>query len=307
MQCLIVMLRKPDLRKKIYYKARSPKNIGDENSTANQPENDSSKLIEAGDGSVSSLLSILLGLLSVKSRSAVVGGEFSGNPQIQYHVMSCIWLWSFDPQISSDLHASFYVLPKIYNVLRDSEKEKVTRVCLATLRNFLTTSRDTYILPIVGIKIPELIETLKTRKWSDDGEIKDDLNWLHSTLRMIIEELSTWDEYLSELKSGMLVWSPPHTNEWFWKNHSMKFTENDGEVIKMLANILETSSDSETIAIACHDLAKILKHSQSLNCKKFISESGAKTRVMIMMTHESEEVRYNALLATQAYMVNALE
>lgn len=43
---------------------------------------------------------------------------------------------------------------------------------------------------------------------------------------------STWEEYLSELVSGHLTWSPPHESDEFWKDNANRLNENDGELLK---------------------------------------------------------------------------
>lgn len=92
---------------------------------------------------------------------------------------------------------------------RNALKEKIVRVCLATLRNMLTKSPETNTLPLyaihlfsvfllahhswwmlirIGFKLLPLLETFQQRKWSDD-EIKEDIQFLHVELTRCINNL----------------------------------------------------------------------------------------------------------------------
>lgn len=43
----------------------------------------------------------------------------------------------------------------------------------------------------------------------------------------------TYDEYVSEVESGHLVWSPTHESEDFWKENGLRIgQENGGKAVK---------------------------------------------------------------------------
>ena len=44
---------------------------------------------------------------------------------------------------------------------------------------------------------------------------------------------STYDEYVSEVESGHLVWSPTHESEDFWKENGLRIgQENNGKTVQ---------------------------------------------------------------------------
>lgn len=45
---------------------------------------------------------------------------------------------------------------------------------------------------------------------------------------------STYDEYLTELDSGLLRWSPPHTSEEFWSQNADKLNEKNHQQLKLV-------------------------------------------------------------------------
>jgi len=81
-------------------------------------------------------------------------------------------------------------------------------------------------------KLLPFVNSLQSRRWSDE-EITDDLDFLKSELSTRLENLTTYDEYVSELESGHLVWSPVHESEEFWKENGMRIgQESSGKAVK---------------------------------------------------------------------------
>lgn len=81
-------------------------------------------------------------------------------------------------------------------------------------------------------KLLPFVTSLQSRKWSDE-EVVEDLEYLKTELSTRLENLTTYDEYVSELESGHLVWSPPHESEEFWKENGMRIgQEGGGKAVK---------------------------------------------------------------------------
>ena len=77
------------------------------------------------------------------------------------------------------------------------------------------------------VKLLPFVESLQTRQWSDE-DITEDLAFLKSELGDRLEHLTTYDELVSELESGHLVWGPVHESEEFWKANGMRIGQEDG-------------------------------------------------------------------------------
>jgi hypothetical protein len=52
--------------------------------------------------------------------------------------------------------------------------------------------------------------------------------------------LRTYDEYISELSSGRLSWSPVHNSDAFWRENAAKLNEKDSEGVKYVPVVLFT-------------------------------------------------------------------
>ncbi|XP_036377718.1 V-type proton ATPase subunit H isoform X1 [Megalops cyprinoides] len=228
--------------------------------------------------------------------------------QLQYQMIFCIWLLAFSPQMCENLRR-YNVVPALSDILQESVKEKVTRIILAAFRNLLEKSaeretRQEYALAMIQCKVLKQLENLEQQKY-DDEDITDDIKFLLERLGESVQDLSSFDEYSSELKSGRLEWSPVHKSEKFWRENAVRLNEKNYELLKILTRLLEVSDDPQVIAVAAHDIGEYVRHYP--RGKRVIEQLGGKQLVMNHMHHEDQQVRYNALLAVQKLMVHNWE
>lgn len=247
--------------------------------------------------------------------------------QMQYQVIFCFWLLSFDEDIASEINRKFGVVPLLVDVARGAVKEKVVRVSLATLRNLLVKAPSTNGSVMLGSKLLPLLELLSEKQWSDD-DIVEDIKFLREELAERLRGMSNYDEYLSELSSGKLSWdNPAHELEDFWKENAQRLTderiqaddeadagksngktktkgsgdnENDDDEanapdtgLKRLIGTLRSSEDPTTLSIACHDVGKIVQFHDG--ARKKINNLGGKVEIMKLVSHEDSGVKFAAL------------
>ncbi|XP_064201595.1 V-type proton ATPase subunit H-like [Anguilla rostrata] len=177
------------------------------------------------------------------------------------------------------------------------------------LQNLLEKSaeretRQEYALAMIQCKVLKQLENLEQQKY-DDEDISDDITVLLERLGESMQDLSSFDEYSSELKSGRLEWSPVHKSEKFWRENAVRLNEKNYELLKILTKLLEVSDDPQVIAVAAHDVGEYVRHYP--RGKRVIEQLGGKQLVMNHMHHEDQQVRYNALLAVQKLMVHNWE
>ncbi|KAK9763387.1 H(+)-transporting V1 sector ATPase subunit H [Basidiobolus ranarum] len=169
-------------------------------------------------------------------------------------------------------------------------------------QNFVEKAPEQNMAPMLVHKLLHFVESLTTRKWSD-ADIPQDLEYIKTELEKNFQSLTTFDEYVSELESGKLSWTPTHQSEHFWQQNFSRLSENDYALLKVLSSLLRTSTDPVVLTVGTHDVSQYVKYYP--NGKKVIQEIGTKQRIMELMTHENSEVRYQALLTVQKLMVNA--
>lgn len=222
--------------------------------------------------------------------------------QLQYQVVCCFWLISFT--CADELFKKQIMVP-VCDVLRQTEKQKVSRICLAVFRNLIENcnsdkARD-ICSSLIGCKAQKSIQVL-TEKQLEDEEMEEDLKIVVAKLSEVEQNLSSFEEFCSEVNSGRLSWSPVHTNNKFWRENAQRLVEKDYKILRRLTHILETDQNTECLSVGCHDLGEFVTHYP--RGRQVIDEISAKQTVMQLMAHQDQTVRYNALIAVQKMMVN---
>jgi len=227
------------------------------------------------------------------------------NFQLQYQLVCCLWFISFNH--APELAKNSTLIACICDVVRDTEKQKVSRVCLALFRNLLEASADNCKLlaaAMIGAKIQKTLEVLQEQPL-DDEEMEDDLIFVTSKLQEVEQTLSSFDEFCSEIATGRLHWSPVHTNNKFWRDNCHRFVEKDYKILRSIIHVLQTTEEIETLCVGCHDLGEFVRH--YARGRQVLDKINAKQTVMQLMSNEDQTVRYNALVAVQKMMVNNWE
>jgi len=225
--------------------------------------------------------------------------------QLQYQLIFSLWLLAFHPDISGKIGEN-NVIPVLADILRNSQKEKVTRIIIATFRNLLEKPEDCKMacVSLIQSKLLPTFSVFSNKTWGDE-DIKEDLEYITEKLALSVQDLSTWDEYVAEVKSGRLEWSPVHKQEKFWRENAIKVCEKNYELLKLLVRLLQHSPDPLIQAIACHDLGEFIRHYP--RARPAFDQLGCKELIMARMAHEDPNVKYEALLAVQKLLVHNWE
>ncbi|KAI7905870.1 ATPase V1 complex subunit H [Cokeromyces recurvatus] len=224
----------------------------------------------------------------------------ASTPQIQYQIIFCLWLLTFEKEFAATINEKYDIIPLLIEIAKSAVKEKVIRVSIATLKNLVEKAPAQNLAAMLVAKLLPFTENLSTRKWSD-ADILEDINYLKERLEEDFQSLTTFEQYASEVETGKLEWSPPHRSEVFWKENAHKFEEHNYQLLRSLARLLSTSNSSLVLSVAASDIGYYIKYA-SKSGKNVLQDIGAKQRIMELMTHEDQEVRYQALLAVQKYM-----
>ncbi|KPM05229.1 V-type proton ATPase subunit H-like protein [Sarcoptes scabiei] len=234
------------------------------------------------------------------------------NFQIQYQLIFCIWICTFDLSLVHKM-SKYNAIPKLADILSESIKEKVIRMILATFRNLIEKlgddepelARENAII-LVQCKVLKHLEILQqSGQKFDDPDIKDDIDFLYEKLQASIQDLSSFDEYATEIRSGRLEWSPVHTTEKFWRENAARLNEKNYELLKILIRLLEASKEPMVLAVAAHDIGEYVRHYP--RGKVVIETLGGKRLVMQLLSDNDANVRYEALLCVQKLMVQNWE
>lgn len=245
---------------------------------------------EGADERVPALLSILRG-----SRT---------NLQLQYNTLLVFWLITFEPKPSAALTTKFDIVPLYFDIIKNSVKEKIIRLSVATLVNCLTLSPQKAIASLLLNGGLILSKTLSERKWADE-ELVADLEKLTTTLQEAFDSMTTFDEYENEILSKHLRWSPPHRSDSFWKENAQQFKEHDWKILKLLSALVKDNSDPLVLAVALNDISHII--TEFPEAVKVIERLGTKIKIMELMNHQNSEVKYEALKTTQNFIAHTFK
>jgi len=228
--------------------------------------------------------------------------------QIQYQLSFCLWVLTFNPDIAEKMN-KWGVIPILADILADAQKEKVSRIILAVFRNLIEKPEDKQVIKencisMVQCKALKQLEFIEQKKFEDE-DIQADIEFLKEKMEISLQDLSSYDEYITEVRSGRLEWSPVHRSEKFWRENAAKLNDRNYELLKILINLLETSKDLLVLSVACFDLGEYVRHYQ--RGKHVLEQLNGKTLVMSLLGHEDPNVRYEALLAVQKLMVHNWE
>ena len=112
---------------------------------------------------------------------------------------------------------------------------------------------------MVQARVIKQLDLLQQRKFEDE-DIEADIKYLFDKLNESVQDLSSFDEYASEVKSGRLEWSPVHKSTKFWRENASRLTDKNYELLKILINLLETSKDPQVLSVACYDIGEFVHH-----------------------------------------------
>lgn len=226
------------------------------------------------------------------------------NLQLQYNTLLVFWLITFELKPSADVMTQFDIVPLYFDIIKNSVKEKIIRLAVATLVNCLTLSPQKAVSALLLNGGLNLSKTLSERKWADE-ELVADLEKLTTTLQEAFDSMTTFDEYQNEIVSKHLRWSPPHRSESFWKENAEKFKEYDWKVLKLLLQIISDNTDPLVLAVALNDISHVI--TEFPEAIKVIERQGAKVKIMQLMNHPIAEVKYEALKTTQNFIAHTFK
>jgi V-type H+-transporting ATPase subunit H len=252
----------------------------------------------------------------------------SQNTQLVYLLGFCVWLLTFNKECVKGIKES-QIVSSLTRILRISVREKVIRICFASLKNLVNYGKEGgFEEDMIGLDVPKLAQTCLARNFKDK-DIEEDIKVIEKKLDRAIEELSSWELYVAEVRGGQLRKGAVHT-ETFFKENNMKFEGNGFEIVKKLITLLPTSLEegeekeekkySFEQKGAEEDLAKLKDESLEMALfdlgefarvyprgKSLIEDFKGKNRIMFAMGHHNPRVKKAALLCVQKMMVQNWE
>ena len=205
------------------------------------------------------------------------------------------------------LNSEYDIILLYTQLLRLSPKEKTTRLVLSTLYNLLEKNPKSLLPTAVLARLPSVLENLTSRHLTDP-DLLEDLEALKEMLDEYTKNKTTFDEYVAEVESGHLRWSPPHRNTVFWAENARKILDyENGAIPRKLAEIMSQpwENDKQVLAIACNDVGALVREVPERRHQ--LEKVGLKRRVMELMQSEDESIRWESLHALGGWLKYTFE
>lgn len=229
--------------------------------------------------------------------------------QLQYYSLLLIWLLTFDTKIASDMEKQYLNnFLNLFQLIKVTIKEKIARLCIAIILQCCSKEikgHKTFIkdLILLGNGIPTL-NSLSERKYSDE-ELRSDINTLKTLLEEEYKELTSFDEYLAEINSKLICWSPPHVDNSFWYDNIDRFKQDNWKLFKKLIELLiefKASNEPEdkiVIQVLLNDITHVIEllPDESVDV---LNKLNGKVVIMELLNHSDSRIKFEALKATQS-------
>jgi len=229
--------------------------------------------------------------------------------QLLYDLVFCLWTLSLCEDVLPDF-LSEGAIPILVEQVTALPREKVVRVAIATLRTLAapsatqTTTQQGFVQEMMRAGLTKTLRHLRARNWADD-DIAVDVEHLYNKLMSDYHELSTFEMYQQEVRSGQLKWGLCHTEK-FWRNNVRSMEADDFALLKQLGELLG-SADEEVVSIACYDIGEFVRFYP--NGKSLVNQSqfNLKTKIMALIESPNTNVQRQALQAVSKIMVQKWE
>jgi V-type H+-transporting ATPase subunit H len=219
--------------------------------------------------------------------------------QAVYFAGYCLWLLSYNAE--NDIYVEQWgLIETMVSLLRTITRDKVVRIALLIFVNLI--QRRDFVTILIGSQFQKILPVLLARKWKDQDIVKD-LETLFAAVTQRLDVLSSFDQYIAEIRSGTLKKTPVHC-ERFWRENASKFDSADPteDFLRKLIGFLSTSQDADCLEMAAYDIGEFARFHP--DGKRILTRLGAKLPLMELMKHTAPEVNKAALLATQKLLIH---
>lgn len=239
----------------------------------------------------------------------------ASNIQLLYYYLLTTWILSFNAEINRLIvHSYPELIGNLLIIAKDSIKLKIIRLCVSTLRNFISLAVSHHesfkvaklVLFHDGLNTVKILSERKFASNGSDEELSNDLTFLYDHLSDVVnQKLTSFDEYLTELENPNLIsWSSPtHKSEKFWNENAPKFKESSYKLVKRILDVISAPQQKDiVVVIMLNDLQFLIKQLGNELVEFINKEKHGHYKLLIMSFLESSannELKYEALKTIQ--------
>lgn len=229
----------------------------------------------------------------------------NGSAQQLYDYTFCLWALSLssksciEPFIAGTVRA-------LVELAAAAPSRKIFRVTISALRNLASSENGSILTEMLTHGLQRTLEQLITsnaHKQAGDVDVETDVRFLFELLTKNFRELSKFDRWEQEIRTGDLRWGILHTEK-FWRENC-KFLERDNFALLKTLTALLDSSDSKNVSIALYDIGEFTRFYP--NGRKVARDLGAKEKAMSRMNDPNPDIQRHALQCISKIMVTNWE
>jgi len=275
---------------------------------------------ELSSANVNSKLEYLMPAITTALRSATIRNLFateggvsklvaamtmigaSGNAQRLYELAFCMWSISLNDKLDINNFLTSPAIKIVSEVIAAAPSRKVVRLSVALLCNLARSEDSTALTEMFSSGLQKSLENMiqsSALKQANDTELEADARELFDILMTNFRELSTYDRWATEVKTGALRWGIVHTEK-FWRENARFVEQEEYSMLKRLIDLLD-SDNTEVLCIALYDIGEFTRF--YAGGRGITSSLGGKDRAMAMIDHSNAEIARYALQCVSKIMV----
>lgn len=207
--------------------------------------------------------------------------------EVQYHVLKILFILSYDINCLKVIEDR-KVVNDVVRILKSRSSEKIMRVCVSIVKNFLMKGFTFTIMTS-----QDIIDVCSESEYID-MEMLDEMKYIKDVLTHHMKTSSNIDSYFKELFGGRLEEAPYHYSSSFWESNLPILLENKSKIIKAIKKYLK-STNNTYVCVAANDLYRFVKVAPEI--KHYIEKYGVKDELFVLLESTNADVKYFSIQA----------
>lgn len=207
--------------------------------------------------------------------------------EVQYNALKIFFILSYDRNCLKILEEK-KVIEEVLKVLKSKSSEKIMRICVSIIRNFLFNK---YTFTIMTSQ--DIVHICSESQYIDI-EMLDEMKFIHDVLLHHLNTSSNIDSYFKELFGGKLEEAPYHYSNSFWENNLVILLANKSEIIKAIKRHLK-SNNNTYVCVAANDLYRFVRVAPEIRVS--VEKYGVKDDLFFLLNNSNTDIKYYCIQA----------
>lgn len=207
--------------------------------------------------------------------------------EVQYHVLKILFVLSYDTNCL-EIFEEKKVMGDVVKILKSKSREKIMRICISIVKNFLFKNFTFTIMTA-----QDIIHICSETQYID-VEMLDEMKFIRDILVHHLNTSSNIDSYFKELFGGKLEEAPYHFANSFWENNLNILLANKTEIIKAIKKYLK-STNNTVVCVAANDLYRFVRVAPEI--RFYVEKYGVKEDLFLLLNSPNADIKYYCIQA----------